>query len=149
MKKQLLKIVFLLITLGCMSGLASVHAQTSYGVKAQVPFDFYVGDQLFEAGAIKAQASWPADGPILISNAANQQFKLRPAVRMQANGRSEVAKLVFRRYENRYYLSQVWISGSEGRELVQSSSERALARERRGLAKNVSEPEIVTIVAGR
>jgi hypothetical protein len=146
MKKQLVQVVLMLVTLGCMSGLASVHAQTSYGVKAQVPFDFYVGDKLIQAGAITAQSSAPADGPILISNSANEQFKLRPAVRMQANGRSEIGKLVFHKYQDRYYLSQVWVSGSVGRELVPSKSEKALARERRSLAKNASEPEVITVV---
>jgi hypothetical protein len=55
------------------------------------------------------------------------------------------AKLVFRKYGNRYYLTQVWIPGYNGMEFQKSKTERALERETM-LSKN-STTELVTIMA--
>ena len=52
-------------------------------------------------------------------------------------------KVVFKRYGDEYFLSQVWISGrSTGRELRKSRQERALERE---LAARAVKPETIAI----
>ena len=146
MKKQVVGFMLLLITVGFMSGV--VHAQTSYGVKANVPFDFYVGDQAFRASAITARRMSTSDCVLLISSADSRQHEFRLTNSLQSTSRSNEAKLVFHKYGNRYYLAQVWTDGSSGRELLKSHGERALQREMRRVAKNASEPEMVTIIAG-
>ena len=61
----------------------------------------------------------------------------------QANARQAQSKLVFHRYDNRYFLSQIWIAGSvRGRELTESPQEK----EQSSAAHNQM-PEQVTIVA--
>ena len=147
MKKQVVSLTFLLITLGFMSGLASVNAQTSYGVKANVPFDFFVGDKPFPAGAITARRMSTVD-VLLISSPDNCQHQIRSTLNLESNKRSDEAKLVFHKYGDRYYLAQVWTDGYSGRELVKSRGERAVEREFRRVAKNASEPEMVAIIAG-
>ena len=146
MKKQVVGFMLLLITVGFMSGV--VHAQTSYGVKANVPFDFYVGDQAFRASAITVRRMSSFDGVLLISGADNGPRQIRLTNSLQSTSRSNEAKLVFHKYGNRYYLAQVWTDGSSGRELLKSRGERALQREMRLVAKNASEPKMVTIIAG-
>ena len=55
-------------------------------------------------------------------------------------------RVVFNRYNDQYFLSQVWISGrSTGRELHKSRQERALERE---LAARAAKPESIA-VAGK
>ena len=146
MKKQVVSFMLLLITVGFMSGV--VHAQTSYGVKANVPFDFYVGDQPFRASAITARRMSTFDSVLLISSADNGQRQIRLTQSLQSTRRSDEAKLVFHKYGNRYYLAQVWTDGYSGRELLKSRGERALQHEMRLVAKNASEPKMVTIIAG-
>lgn len=57
---------------------------------------------------------------------------------------SENSKLVFNRYDDQYFLSQVWTSGnSYGRGLFKSSRERSLGRE---MAKKGAEYQTVAII---
>jgi hypothetical protein len=147
MKKQVVSFTLLLITIGFMSTVASVHAQTSYGVKATVPFDFMVGDRQFRAGAITARRLSTCDSVLVISSLDNRQHHIRSTINVQSSQRSDNARLVFRKYGTRYYLAQVWTSGDSGREFSKSPGERALERETRRVAKNVRGPEMVTVVA--
>jgi hypothetical protein len=60
-----------------------------------------------------------------------------------ANAPQAKSKLVFHRYDNRYFLTQVWTAGSaRGRELPKSAKEKEQA-----LAAHNEAPEQVTIVA--
>src|SRR5439155_18133539 len=53
------------------------------------------------------------------------------------------SKLVFRRYGDQYFLSQVWETGdSDGHELRKSRRETGLERD---MAKNTARPEMVAI----
>jgi hypothetical protein len=57
------------------------------------------------------------------------------------------SKLVFNRYGDHYFLSQIWEAGDNaGRELMKSREERQLERE---LAKTSNGPEKVAIVRRR
>ena len=149
--------MLLLVLIG--AGVVSVNAQSSYGVKANVPFDFIVGDQTFQAGAISARRmSGSSNEPLLISSGDYGQHAICLTLNLPSNRSFDNARLVFHRYGNRYYLAQVWISGDSGGQLFKSRSERALEREMRRLAKNpremrhlaknASEPEVITIIAG-
>jgi hypothetical protein len=51
------------------------------------------------------------------------------------------AKLVFNRYGNHYFLSQVWPAGATGREVSKSRQEVEMA-------KAVSRPEVLTVISG-
>jgi hypothetical protein len=53
--------------------------------------------------------------------------------RVEAPGRQEIGKLVFHRYGDRYFLSQVWgTDQSTGSQLQKTAQERELARNSRG-----------------
>jgi hypothetical protein len=143
MKKYLWLPLLLMAVIG--SAALTTKAQSTYGVRANVPFDFIVGEKTLPAGKIAArEMSATNSGALAISNVDKGQHAIRIAhpVTTKQNDRG---KLVFRRYGNRYYLAQVWIPGYDALELNKSKSERAIERETM-LSKN-SSPELVTIMA--
>lgn len=145
MKKQM---VWLPLILMAVFGLTVVptKAQSSYGVRAEVPFDFIVGNKTLPAGKITVRRMSTADvGPLEISNLQSRQLAFRMGLKMASTDASNRGKLVFRRYGNRHYLAQVWIPGFKAIEVIKSKSEKALENELR-LAKN-SRPLIVTVFA--
>ena len=147
MKKQILWIPLILITI-FVSAAVSTRAQSAYGVRADVPFDFIVGDKTIPAGRISAHGvSAAASGALTIQNADQGELALRVGRRVPGAGNSDQCKLVFHKYGDRYYLAQIWITGYEAWEVMKSKEERSLERENR-LAKNFK-PTVVTLVASR
>jgi hypothetical protein len=145
MKKH---IAWLLPTLMAIFALTpvSTNAQSAKGVRADVPFDFIVGDKTFAAGRIIVNGRTATDaGPLSISNLDRREHVLRMASPVMKYDTSEQAKLVFRKYGTRYYLAEVWIPGYKALAVTKSRSERALEREHR-TARN-SKPEAVSVIA--
>ena len=143
MKKYLWLPLLLMAVIG--SAALTTKAQSSYGVRANVPFDFNVGDKTLPAGKITAREMSASSGALAISNLDKRQHAIRIAHGVTSSKQSGRAKLVFRKYGNRYYLTQVWIPGNNGLEFQKSKTERALERETM-LSKN-STTELVTIMA--
>ena len=141
MKKYLWLPLLLMAVIG--SAALTTKAQSSFGVRANVPFDFNVGDKTLQAGKITAREM--ASGALAISNLAKRQHAIRIVHGVASSNQNGSAKLVFRRYGNRYYLTQVWIPGYNGMEFQKSKTERALERETM-VSKN-STTELVTIMA--
>ena len=124
----------------------SVNAQSALGIRANVPFDFTVGDKTLHAGKIIAgQVSGSDVGSMSISNVEIGQQAHRFARRLIASDISNQAKLVFHKYGDRYFLAEVWVPGYKAWQVFESDSERAIRREMR-LAKN-TKPEPVTVLA--
>ena len=145
MKKQVLRWSLILVALFGL-GAVSTSAQTANGVRANVPFDFTVGDKTVQAGKIFAGRVSGSDvGPMSISNVDIGQSAFRFARSLTASDISDQAKLVFHKYGDRYYLAEVWVPGYKAWQLLESNSERAIRREMR-LAKN-TRPEAVVVLA--
>ena len=124
----------------------STHAQTSYGVRGNVPFDFIVGDKTIPAGPISVQGVRGADqGPLAITNLTKSKQAVRNGRKVLGAYPTGQAKMVFHKYGNRYFLAEVWIPGYHAWEIMKSKEERSLERDMR-LVKNFK-PERV-IVAG-
>ena len=107
------------------SASVSTRAQTAYGVRADVPFDFIVGDKTIPAGHITAHGV-TADmaGPLSIRNRDQGELALRAGRRVLGTDDSDQCKLVFHKYGDNYFLSQVWVAGSDsGRQLPKSAHE--------------------------
>lgn len=143
MNKHLLWLTLILVAVFS-STAVSTKAQTNYGVRANVPFEFTVGDKTLPAGKIAARGGTESQ-TLSISNLDKGQHESRIARRLPGAGHSDRGKLIFRRYGNQYFLAQVWIRGNSGWELPKSRSQKALEREMR-LARN-SKPELVTVLA--
>lgn len=141
---RLFALITLLVTVAFASAVASVSAQTSsHNISASIPFEFNVGDKTLPAGQY-AIGRINSDGTQLrISNREDSASRLTQTV--QASEPKEQSVLVFNRYGDRYFLSQVWMVGErEGRQMLKSKSEKAMGQE---LAKNKAEAETVTIIA--
>ena len=154
MKTQLINLIskvtllsaMLLVTLA-----ASAQGQTlQYRVKANIPFDFTVGDKALSAGKYSiGRTQRPDDLVLSIADVRGRTKALRLTSATLTSHPREKAALVFHRYGNQYFLFQVWPAhGNVGRQFPESTSERVQRQlvKNSGLASN-TECETVTIDA--
>jgi hypothetical protein len=162
MKKQALKAVTMLVSiiaLAFMTALVSNGQSPRKSLRADIPFDFIVGDKALDAGKYVVGAiTGSSNEGMLVSSCDGRQNAIRLTSSVQATDSKNIAvhpepkihaerrnslenraRLIFHRYGSTYYLAQVWMPGSsEGREMLKSKAERAARLE---LAKNPSRDE--------
>ena len=133
MKKQVVKMltmIGLVVAMGVMVG--SVQAQSlSNGMRANIPFEFSVGDSKLPAGEYSIRRAQPSSGDtvLVISNVNHPDSVLPLTNSAQSLNAKDVNTLVFHRYGDQYFLFQVWpAGGTYGRELVKSHREREAQR---------------------
>jgi hypothetical protein len=123
MKKQLIA----LVGLGLLLATASASAQT-VEVKANIPFNFIVNKTELPAGAYSLRRQGTTDTVMLIQSTERQTGKMVLPHTCTSPQTPTQSKLVFHRYGDRYFLSQVWTAGSnQGRELARSPREAEIA----------------------
>lgn len=155
MKRQFLKaftMMLVILTFAFVSAVVSANAQTSrQTLRANVPFDFMVGDKTMAAGTISVRRiTQNSDAGLVVRNADGSRSVVRLSSSTQAATAPAQSALVFHRYGDKYYLAQIWVAGEhEGRELLKSKSERALEREIAGSQNLAStmRKETVTVIA--
>lgn len=149
MKKQALRAIAMLISIIAFAFVTAVasNAQSVSAnlIKAHIPFEFVVGNKTLAAGEYTiGQLTTTSDAGISIRSRDGNYKAVRLTTVVQADAKRQKTTLTFHRYGDTYYLAQVWLAGSsEGRELMESKSERSADRE---LAQN-SKRETVTIIA--
>lgn len=157
MARQLLKgLTMLMMIIGLALATAAVaNGQSNNRVIANVPFDFVAGGKECRSGDYDVRVL-NGDGLISIQKGAagGQVLGQTHTSNSAQSGQALNAKLVFHRYGDTYFLSQVWMSGERtGRELSKSRRERAIERElgKIALARGDNSPlyEVVEIIAGR
>jgi len=122
-------------------------AKSVDGMRAQVPFDFHVGDRLVRAGDYTIKAMTADEQLIRISSGKEVASVTTNSGRERGNGEGR-ARLVFRKYGDQYFLSAVWGADSTGRTLSETKRERNLRKELRAARGGLAaEAEIVTIDA--
>ena len=142
MKKQILWTPLILIAILAIAAV-STRAQAVYGARADVPFDFIVGDKTIAAGRISANGvSDAVFGSLVITNKAQGELAVRTGRRLLGAERSNQCKLVFHRYGDRYFLAEIWIPGYQAWEVTKSKEEKSLERGMR-LTKNFKPSRIV------
>ncbi len=126
MKKQ----SFLLAGLLVLSSMAATQvARAQETMVADIPFAFTAGNATLPAGEYRVQKLDGNSAVLLIrcSDASAAAMVITNAA--QAKELQSQSKLVFKRYDNRYFLSQVWTAGSiRGRQLSKSPQEKELAQ---------------------
>lgn len=157
MRKQALRAVTMLVSIVALALVTAVASSAQSGgrkLKADIPFDFVVGDRTLAAGEyIVGQISTSSPDAIMVRNSAGGHNTMRITNAVVSSAPKRKTQLTFQRYGNTYYLSQVWIAGSaEGRQMLKSKQERAAERElaRNSVAGDLAEnskPETVTIIA--
>jgi hypothetical protein len=119
-------------------------AQAQELLVVNIPFDFVAGKTTLPAGEYSIKVSAP-EGTLLLldrKDAAAAAFIGTNAV--VKNEIQTESKLIFNRYGDRYFLSQVWTEGnSQGRQLLKSAREKEMAQ----TAKMDTQGQ-VTLVAG-
>ena len=132
--------------------LAVVAVATAYAqepgteVRARIPFDFSVRGKILPAGDYEIRRI--TDGPeglIISSVNLNHDRVLFETEPVEARTISSKAEIVFRRYGDSYFLSEVFAGGAQtGRELFPSRQERVMKSE---MASNKTESETVALAA--
>jgi hypothetical protein len=130
MQKQILKGFTMLMRIAgvaLMAALVSAHAQSPRTVVADVPFEFTVGGTSLKAGEYSVKALTATGDVMVISSQDSNDRALRLTNTIEARIVPQQAKLVFHRYGERYFLSEIWTSGERiGRQLLKSGEERAI-----------------------
>ena len=104
---------------------AAACAQSSITLNADVPFDFIAGGRTLPAGHYTVNQGTGSTVNIRSHEGKGGTFAMTiPAC--SPNGR-HAARLVFHRYGNTYFLSEVWGSGADGSQLPAMRHERQLA----------------------
>jgi hypothetical protein len=132
-----------LLICGLLVGLAA-SAQAQSKIRVNVPFDFTIGTTLLPAGEYTVQpASANVSTEVLsFRDAAGNSRAVTMGIRMEPSGKDTVPKLVFHRYGDLYFLSQVWLNANDaGSEIRPGSHEREL------LASKSTASEGVTVMA--
>ena len=157
MKKQTTKAYPKLFLVAALAFLAvSASAQSVNLIRVNVPFDFMVGGKTLQAGEYIVQRANSNDSvAMMIRSEEGKASAMFLTNAVQASTEPAQAKLVFHRYDDLYFLSEIWTdSENVGRKLPESRDERALERglatypskEKKG--KKASPPEVVTVIAG-
>ena len=121
MKRQL----FVLLGIGLLLATASAYAQTIQ-LKANIPFNFVVGKTTLPSGEYTIRSL--NMNQVLSIGSSGQNSIMILANACSSPSPSAQTKLVFARYGDRYFLSQVWIEGNSlGRQLPKSRSEVRVA----------------------
>jgi hypothetical protein len=146
MKKQT-SIAFAMLSLVVALAATSVRAQSSDYFEVTIPFEFSISGKTLPPGEYIVRRVF-SDKPQWLSissvNGRTGQSALTHNVR--AGTPQSESKLVFRRYGDQYFLSQVCEAGdSDIHELRKSRRESGLERE---IAKHAARPEMVA-VSGR
>jgi hypothetical protein len=126
MKKQL----FALLGLGLLLATASAYAQT-INLKADVPFNFVVTGGTLPSGEYTLRSIERIDRAVVISGAGEKPsiFLATPCLSLKAMQASQQAKLVFSRYGDQYFLSEIWMAGNTvGHQLPKSRREVEIAK---------------------
>jgi hypothetical protein len=129
MKKR----VFVVASLFVLSIVVAAQvAKADEPMLVNIPFAFVAGNTTLPAGEYRVQKLDGNSAVLLIrcSDASTAAMVLSNTT--QAKEIQTQSKLVFKRYDNRYFLSQVWAEGSiRGRELLKSRAEKEAAQSAR------------------
>jgi hypothetical protein len=142
MKKQVISTMAAMVFFSALAAVTSVHAQVSGNMSATIPFDFVVSARTLPAGKYYLRT----DGATLVTQIRgkdNNQSAYLPVSHSVQELAVQEPKLVFNKYGDKYFLSQIWFWRSGiGREIKIGARERQLQRE---LARNRRKPESVAV----
>ena len=118
-------------------------AQAQNAIAVNVPFDFVAGGKTLPAGEYSVRASGAGNTLILIDRKDTSVSALIITNAVVSRDMQTESKLVFNRYGDRYFLSQVWSEGnSQGRQLLKTAREKEAA-----LTANIETEGQVILVA--
>ena len=104
--------------LGMCFGLAvgSVSAQTPGKVEVTIPFEFTAGKATLQAGVYSIRKT--SANLLVLRNSEGESVILNAPLSVESKDKGE--RLVFNRYGDEFVLTQVWLTGETGRQLMPS-----------------------------
>jgi len=127
--------------------IANVQGQIPAKVVVSVPFDFTAGKATLKAGTYSIRRM--NGNALQIQNAdGSTAAVLNAPLTLGSRDFKAGQRLVFNKYGDEYFLTQVWLSVDSGRQLLQSARETKTAREFK-LTRNNAKPERVEVAIGR
>ncbi len=128
MRNSILKIVVALVLLALVTAWPSLAQSVTIRAKAEIPFDFVVGQKTLPAGEYEICPGNKTNKDILWikktdSRAVANVVTFGRNIKRQQAG----SYLVFNRYGSQYFLSQVWTEFDEvGRQAAKTAQEKEL-----------------------
>ncbi|HXE89858.1 MAG TPA: hypothetical protein VNK82_02745 [Terriglobales bacterium] len=119
--------VLLLMTV---AATVTANAQNDRSITVNIPFDFVVENQKLPAGEYRIQPvhSDRSDRLLLRSGGSRTLTTVFTLPKRTLDPARE-SRLVFKRYGDRYFLSQIWVHGADvGRELLVGRAEQEAAK---------------------
>ncbi len=102
-------------TLMLVAAVSSAQAQGSTALRVQVPFDFIVSGKTLPAGTYTVRrVFFDVQTTLAITGSDGQGSVIFHSVRLDDRAGQSQAKLVFHRYDDRYFLSEIWSPLDEG-----------------------------------
>jgi hypothetical protein len=120
MKNVISRVAVLIVVALCA---ASAFGQSGM-LKADIPFDFSIGDKYVPSGTYTVGNLTPEVQ--VWRNADGKPVELLMTIPMTKLGNGD-AKLIFHRYGNEYVLAEIW-NGETGRQVRASKHEKQLAK---------------------
>lgn len=108
--------------------LAAPSRAQSVSLKGNIPFAFSIGDKTLPAGEYTVgRVEWNNETVQLIRSVDGSTSALVNTTPADQSGNDNEMRLIFHRYGNRYFLSQIWYRADAGRELFKSRREKEVA----------------------
>lgn len=137
------------------AGVSAQAQSLQYKLTVDIPFEFSVTNQKLPAGKYEVSRAHESSGDTVLQirstdgNSIATRFSI-PVVTFEAKNRGE---LIFHRYGDQYFLSEVWpAGGGTGRAFLKTRTERDLeknARDNKVAAVKAPKAEVVTLVAAQ
>jgi len=118
----------------------SVHAQSANRLKANIPFDFFIGSTAFMAGTYTIKPVGVGGDAVVFRSTDSREAMIVPAWTAELDRAEHDSELVFQVSGDRYSLWQIWTEGySEGLEFYIAYTQTQEA--------SVAQPHVVVIKA--
>jgi len=128
MKQQIFKLTAIFaIFLGL--AVTGVQAQASSKVEVNIPFEFSAGKTTLQPGVYSIKRM--SGNYLTLRSADGKSVILNAPLNLTSSNPESVERLVFNKYGDEYYLSQIWLTADTGRELI--------------VRKKAAKPEIVEL----
>jgi hypothetical protein len=157
MAKQIIKgftMLMIGVALAFVTTVASAYGQSSLHTVAKIPFEFVIGGKTLPAGEYGV-AGIEGNGQLVrVQSTEDNQSAVRLTTVITSASAPSTGKLVFHRYANQYFLTEVWMPGdNRGRQLTKSKQQRAVEREMAATSSRSERAqsgyEIIVLVATR
>ena len=134
---------------------ASANAQLSLPIRAKIPFDFNVGDKKLPAGeyTFSRLSAFSDSRTMSVSSADAKTHVFQSTFEASLLTAKNESTLIFHRYDDQYFLEQIFAGGEqEGTQVTESRSERTIRRQlaqsqQSNMSGKVMKVETVEIVA--